>query len=220
MRLRSVLVLLFSVAFLSAPAAFAAPQSYVVNGTLPGLGSAHVVGFTINGQAKNAYAVGFDASLGGTKGVSFCGDLLHTIGLDQTYAASPIDVGGLAAGYATAVKMAQRWSFDLGSLASGLADATAGAQLAIWETIYGNQFTVTSALSAGTLAAYNTVLGTDYAGLGMGNSVFLDVLKGTTKKQGHIFTPNGPSSTPEPGAALLYSAGLVIVAHALRRGLV
>ena len=219
MRLRSVLVLLFSIAFLSGSAAFAAPQSYVVNGTIPGLGSAHVVGFTINGQAKNAYAVGFDASLGGTKGVSFCGDLLHTIGLDQTYAASPIDVGGLASGYATAVKMAQRWSFDLGSLASGLADAAAGAQLAIWETIYGNQFTVTSALSAGTLAAYNTVLGTDYAGLGMGNSVFLDVLKGTTKKQGHIFTPNGPS-TPEPGAALLYSAGLVIVAHALRRGLV
>jgi hypothetical protein len=42
---------------------------------------------------------------------------------------------------------------------------------------------------------------------------------GTTPKQGHLFTPNGPS-TPEPGAALLYSAGLVIVAHALRRGLV
>lgn len=219
MRLRNVLVLLFSIAFLSGPAAYAAPQSYVLNGTLPGLGSAHVVGFTIYGQAKNAYAVGFDASLGGTKGVSFCGDLLHTIGLDQTYAASPIDVGGLASGYATAVKMAQRWSFDLGSLASGLADAAAGAQLAIWETIYGNQFTVTSALSAGTMTAYNTVLGTDYAGLGMGNSVFLDVSLGTTPKQNHIFTPNGPS-TPEPGAALLYSAGLVIVAHALRRGLV
>jgi len=215
MRLRSVLGLLFSVAFLGGPAAYAAPQSYIVNGTIPGLGSAHVVGFTIYGHAERAYAVAFDSSLGGTKGVSFCGDLLHTIGLDQTYAASPIDVGGLAAGYATAVKMAQRWSFDLGSLASSVADAAAGAQIAIWEAIYGNQFTVTSALGAGTLAAYNTVLGTDYSGLGMGNSVLLDVTLGTTKKQGHIFTPNGPS-TPEPGAALLYSAGLVIVAHALR----
>ena len=218
MRLRSALVGIFAIAFLSGSAAYAAPQSYIVNGTIPGLGSAHVVGFTINGLAENAYAVAFDASLGGTKGVSFCGDLLHTIGLDQTYAASPIDVGGLAAGYAMAVKMAQRWSFDLGSLASGLADAAAGAQLAIWETIYGNQFTLTSALSVGTLAAYNTALGTDYSGLGMGNSVLLDVSLGTTPKQGHIFTP-GPS-IPEPGAALLYSAGLVIVAHALRRGLV
>jgi hypothetical protein len=219
MRLRSALVVLFAIAFLSGSAAYATPQSYIVNGTIPGLVSAHVVGFTINGLAENAYAVAFDASLGGTKGVSFCGDLLHTIGLDQTYAASPIDVGGLAAGYATAVKMAQRWSFDLGSLASSLADAAAGAQLAIWETIYGNQFTVTSPLGVGAKAAYDTVLGTDYAGLGMGNSVFLNVSMGTTPKQGHIFTPNGPS-TPEPGAALLYSAGLVIVAHALRRGLV
>jgi hypothetical protein len=218
MRLRNVLVLLFSLAFLGGPAAFAAPQSYVVSGTIPGLGSAHVVGFTVYGQADRAYAVGFEASLAGTKGVSFCGDLLHRIGLDQTYAASPIDVGGLAAGYGTAAKMAQRWSFDLGSLAPSLADAAAGAQLAIWETIYGNQFTLTSPLGAGTKAAYDTVLGTDYAGLGQGNTVFLDVSKGTTAKQDHFFTPNGPS-TPEPGAALLYAAGLVIVAHALRREL-
>ena len=190
--------------------------SYETTGTIPGLGSAHVVSYTINGQADSTYAVGFNAKLGGVMGVSFCGDLLHTIGVPGSYQSTPIDLSGLDAAYTAAAKIAQRWSFDLGSLGSSLADAAAGVQLAIWETIYGANFTITSGLGAGTQAAYDEVLGTDYSSLGVGNTVFLDVSKNGQPKQDHFFTPNGPS-TPEPGAALLFAAGLAVVARGMRR---
>jgi len=218
MRIRHSFALLLSLGLFLAGSASATPQSYVINDTIPTLGNAQVVSYTIYGQSESAYAVGFAAQLDGVKGVSFCGDLLHSIGLNQNYQASPIDLGTLSAGYTIAAKMAQRWSFDLGSLGGSLADAAAGTQLAIWATIYGNAFTVTSNLNVGTIAAYNTVLGTDYTNLGIGNTVFLDVSSsgGRTQNQDHFFTPGGPA-TPEPGAGLLFSAGLAIVAFQMRR---
>lgn len=194
----------------------ASAASYSTLGTIPGLASAHTVKYQIFGQGDSAYAVGFDAKLDGVVGVSFCGDLLHSIGVPGSYAATPIDLAGIDAGYTTAAKMAQRWSFDLGSLGSSLADAAAGVQVAIWETIYGPSFTLTAPLTSGTQAAYDTVIGTDYAGLGVGNTVFLDVSKNGSAKQDHFFTPSGPA-TPEPGAALLFAAGLVVMAHSFRR---
>lgn len=201
-------------AFISASSAFAA--TYETVGTIPGLGSAHVVSYSLEGQAGSAYAVGFDSKLDGVSGVSFCGDLLHTINVPGAYDANPIDLSSLSAGYGTAAKIAQRWSFDLGSLGSNLADGAAGVQLAIWETIYGASFTITSSLGSGTLAAYQTVLGTDYSNAGVGDTVFLDVTKSGQAKQDHFFTPDGPA-TPEPGAALLFAAGLVVVARGFRR---
>jgi hypothetical protein len=219
MRLRHVAWFLLTLALVAGRTASAAPQTYGVNGTIPSLGSAHVASYSIFGNDKSAYAVGFDATLDGVHGVSFCGDLLHSISLNSSYDAVAQDLGSLDAGYTAAAKMAQRWSFDLGSLGSSLADAAAGTQLAIWETIYGANFTITGALSAGTQAAYDTVLGTDYSNLGVGNTVFLDVNGGRTAKQDHFFTPGGPAA-PEPGAAFLFSAGLVIVSHVLRRSTV
>ena len=216
MRLRNVAFLMLSVVLAGARGASAAPESYVVTDTIPGLGTAHVVSYTILGNNEAAYAVGFDATLNGVKGVSFCGDLLHEIGLNQTYTATTQDLGSLNAGYTTAAKMAQAWSFNLASLGPNLSDAAAGTQLAIWETIYGTNFTITSPLNAGTQAAYNQVLGTDYSQLGVGNTVFLDVKSGATSKQDHFFTPTGPA-TPEPGAAILFSAGLAIFAGRMRR---
>lgn len=206
--------LLAACALLVAGPALAA--SYQLEGTIPGTSQAHVVKYEIYGQKGSAYAVGFDAKLDGVSGVSFCGDLLHTVNVPATYVGTPIDLGTLDAGYTVAAKMVQRWSFDLGSLAGSLADAAAGLQLAVWETIYGTDFSVTSALSAGTQAAYDAVMGTDYSGLGVGDTVFLDVKSGSTSKQDHFFTPDAPS-TPEPGAALLFGAGLVVVARGLRR---
>lgn len=214
MRSRLVPFLLLSLTLLVSGAARAA--TYATTGTIPGLGSAHVVSYTINGQNASAYAVGFSATLDGVAGVSFCGDLLHTISVPGTYQGTPIDLAGESAGYEAAAKIAQRWSFDLGSLGGSLADTAAGVQLAIWETIYGANFTLTSGLNAGTQQAYDTVMGTDYSGLGAGNTVFLDVSQNGKAKQDHFFTPNGPS-TPEPGAALLFSAGLVVVARRMRR---
>jgi hypothetical protein len=208
-------LLLASLALLIGQAASATP-TYVVEGTIPGLGSAHVVSYQVLGNNGSAYAVAFDSQQGGVKGVSFCGDLLHTIGLNESYAGAPIDLASLPGGYTTAAKIAQRWSYDLGSLASSKADAAAGVQVAIWETIYGAGFTLTSSLNAGTQAAYDAVLGVDYASLGVGNTVFLDVSKNGTAKQDHFFTPNGPS-TPEPAAAFLFSAGLVVMGHSFRR---
>lgn len=214
MRPRFVSYLLAAVALLVANASSAA--TYTTTGTIPGLGSAHAVSYTVFGQSASTRAVGFEASLDGVTGVSFCGDLLHTIQVPASHQATPIDLGGIDAAYTAAAKIAQRWSFDLGSLGGSLADTAAGVQLAIWETIYGANFTVTSGLTAGTQQAYDTVLGTDYSGLSVGNTVFLDVSKNGQAKQDHLFTPGGPS-TPEPGAALLFAAGLVVVARGMRR---
>lgn len=208
---------LFGGAASASPQPGTGPSSYVATGTIPGLGSAHVVGYTIFGASERAYAVGFTAKLDGVAGVSFCGDLLHAIGLGEGNEATPIDLSGLAAGYTTAAKIAQRWAFDLDSLGASLADAAAGVQLGIWRTIYGDDFVITSALGSGTKAAYDAVLATDYTNLGVGDTVFLDVTRQGVSRQDHFFTPNPPAAAPEPGAAFLFGAGLVIAAYSFRR---
>ncbi len=206
-----LLALVFSLAGGSASAA-----TYSLLGTIPSPSSAHTVQFNILGQTKSALAVGFSAEYDGVAGVSFCGDLLHTVAVPASYQGSPIALGTLAAGYTAAAKMVNRWATDLGSLSSSVSDAAAGLQLALWETIYGGGFTILSSLDAGTQAAYDTVLGADYSSSGVGNVVFLDVTSATRNKQDHFFKPGGPA-VPEPGAVLLFSTGLMVVARSLRR---
>jgi len=193
----------------------AAALGYSLQDTIPGSG--HVVKYEILGSTKSAYAVGFEAEYDGVAGVSFCGDLLHTVSVPGSYSGSPIDLGTLGAGYTTAAKMVNRWALDLGSLGSSLKNAAAGVQLAVWETIYGSDFTLLSSMNAGTQAAYDTVMGLDYGSLDVGDTVFLDVKAGSTSKQDHFFKPEDGPATPEPGAALLFGVGLAVVARSLRR---
>lgn len=207
------LVLALALSWIGGGTATAA--TYSLLGTIPS-SSGYGVQFQIFGATKSALAVGFDAVYDGVAGVSFCGDLLHTVAVPASYQGSPIDLGTLAAGYTTAAKMMNRWAYDLGSLATSVRDAAAGLQLALWETIYGNDFTILSSLNAGAAAAYNAVLGLDYSSRSVGNVVFLDVTSATANKQDHFFKPGGPA-VPEPGAIFLFSAGLAVVARSLRK---
>jgi hypothetical protein len=223
MRIRTLAVLASAIGLLLFTGN-ASALSYHTGNSIPGLGSAEVVGYDIYGSSHSSYAVGFETTLDGAMGVSFCGDLLHSIGLNGAYSASAFDYALLAPEYEEAASIANRWSFDLDSLSASSGDATAGVQLAIWETIYGADFTVTSATSA-TLAAMNTVLGGLYPD-GAGNTVFLNNTAGRRDVQNHFFTPEtaggggaGSNPVPEPTAALLFAVGLCVIQRRSLRGL-
>ena len=218
MRIRLAAIFGIVAAFLlwaHAASALSAPVlSYTTHGSTPPIGDAHVVSYELFGSYESAYALAFEASLEGLTGVSFCGDLLNYISLNGNYDATVVDYASLAPGYSAAAAIANDWSLHLsglaGDLAVSLADAAAGVQLAIWETIYGDDFLAKMA-TTGTFEVMNYVLAQTYDG--PGNTVFLDNQKWGHAKQDHFFT----AGVPEPTAALLFGAGLLVLRSSARR---
>ena len=92
MRIRASAVLASAIGLLLF-AGSASALSYHTGNSIPDLGSAEVVGYDLYGSSSSSYAVAFEATLDGVLGVSFCGDLLHSIGLNGSYLRDALKAG-------------------------------------------------------------------------------------------------------------------------------
>jgi hypothetical protein len=157
----------------------------------PDLGNDYIV--TYGGQKLDAFVGSLYFSVPPSKKqfVTFCVDLTHEITNGQMYAVNPVFTSSLAASnvYREAGDV-----LDAGIKTATDANHAAALQLAIWKTVYGNQFSVAG--------VSNTVLAEEAADIAAGaktkgNAIFLQDAPGS-KGQSQITT------TPEPtGLAIL-----------------
>lgn len=199
--------------------------SFDTTGTVPGLGSARTIKYTLDRPGalpdvtNTVYVVAFEATLDGVDGRSFCVDVLHTLAVPGTYHAV---VEAIGPDHLEAAQIANRWSHDLGGLASSLgislADAAAGVQEAIWKSVYDQPaglgvIAFHRALTAGEQAAFQVASNPLYwNGVGSTQLLRLTDSLGRTR-QAQLFTP----AVPEPSALLVFGIGSLLVGHTLRK---
>jgi hypothetical protein len=200
----------------SAPA-FAATVFQVIGWDL-----GETVRVTFDGQARSFTTARFHEIVDGVAGTSFCADLVQYLGAGTytDFAAydpanaetQPLAAGPPARAFVWAAQIVDRWGNDLGVLASQLGvtqvQAITGVQAAVWEAVYGDAFAATSSsMSANAFRVFNYVLGARYSGYGDTR------LYHSQGRQDQLFTP----PVPEPSAMLVFGAGALLLAGALRR---
>lgn len=210
---------------LVATSGIATAATFNVSGTIPGLGSANTIKYTLDQPAplpdvtNNVYVVGFKGTLDGVAGTSFCVDVVHSLAVPGSYTAT---IEALTPPYMEAAQIAHRWANDIGSMASTLgisiADAASGVQLAIWSNVFDQPATLGTisfarARTAGEQLAY--AMATDSSlWNGTDGTVLLRLTDATgAVRQGQIFTP----SVPEPAGFLAFAVGALVVVTTLRR---
>jgi hypothetical protein len=212
--------MLFRSLSLVAALLFASP-SLAVSFTVLGWDAGETVGVSFNGSSRSFATALFRESVDGVSGIgtSFCTDLLQTISTG-TYNFTAYDPAAAeAAGFAAtapsrqflfAAEIANAWSPNIGALASTLGitqvQAITGVQVAIWEAVYGDSFSVLS-MSAGAQRAFDYVDGLSYSGYGNTQLYY------SSTRQDQLFTP----PIPEPSAMFVFGAGALLVGQALRR---
>jgi hypothetical protein len=178
------------------------------------------VGIVIDGTSRTVATALFYERVDGVTGTSFCTDLLQTISRGTYYDFVAIDPAtaeseGFAAAppprkFVFAAEISGAWSNNIDALASSLGvlkvDAITGVQVAIWEAVYGDEFSVSSMTDA-AWKVYQHVIHIDYAGYGN------TLLFYSPTRQDQLFTP----PVPEPSAMLAFSVGALLVGRALLR---
>jgi hypothetical protein len=207
----------------AASPAFALP--FQTTGTVPGLGSARTIKYTLNQPGalpdvtNTVYVVAFQSTLDGVDGTSFCVDVLHGLSVPGTYNAV---VEAISPAYLEAAQIANRWANDLGALSSSLgislADAAAGVQEAVWKSVYDQPaglgvISFHRALTAGEQAAFAYANDpTHWNGVGSTQLLRLTDASGRIR-QAQLFTP----AVPEPSALLVFGVGSLLVGASLRK---
>ena len=154
-------------------------------------------------EVLNGNVLGGDitpASLDGTPlPFMYCVDASRDIFVPGTYAATVTSNGTI---HGTAVAHADQVAWLLGQYAtdaSGNATKTAALQAAIWEVMYGNQFTLHSPTAVVIQEAlYLTHVGT----APVSNYTWISPVSGTTLMQGQV------TRVPEPSGTLLLGLAL------------
>jgi hypothetical protein len=200
---------------------FAAP-SFATSFTVTGYDLGEAIRVQFNGQSRTFWTAHFQEKVDGVVGTSFCADLSQTIGKNTyTNFVATDPAAAESASFATgtpqrkfvfAAKIADRWGNDLGWLQANLGvtetQAITGVQAAIWEAVYGNTFTATSAsMSAGAFQVFEYVLGSRYSDYGHTQLYY------SRTNQDQLFTP----PIPEPSALLVFGAGALLVGSTLAR---
>lgn len=205
---------------LSAVLLTAAP-SFAVSFTVLGWDLGQTVGVEFNGTSRSVATALFRESVDGVLGTSFCTDLLQTISTG-TYtdfvAYDPAVADGMPSlddpppprQFVFAAQISNAWSNNIDALASSLGvlkvDAITGVQVAIWEAVYGDAFSVTS-MSTGAQKAFDYVSGLSYGSYGQ------TLLYFSPTRQDQLFSP----PVPEPSAMLVFGAGALLVGRSLMR---
>lgn len=205
----------------------ASALGFQTTGTIPGLGSAKTIRYTLDRPAPLAdvshhvYVVAFSATLDGTMGTSFCTDVVHSLSVPGSYDAV---VEAITTPYLEAAQIAHRWANDLGTLASSvgvsLAEAASGVQLAIWRSVYDDPaglgvISFQRALSANEQLAHDRAMDASLWN-GTGNTVLLRLKDASGRTaQAQLFTSPG-TPVPEPASFLTFGLGALVIARALR----
>jgi hypothetical protein len=168
-----------------------------------------------NGSTQSFNTVLFRENANGVLGTSFCADLGQTISTGTytdfiAYNPSAAPSTAPQGSFVFAAQIANVWSNNIPGLATTLGitqvQAITGVQAAIWESVYGDAFAVTS-MSAGAQSAYNYVRAQAYTGYGN------TMLYRSLTRQDQLFTP----PVPEPTAMILFGAGALLVGRTLAR---
>ncbi len=210
---------------LAASAHVASAATLSVTGTIPGLGSANTIKYTLDRPSplpdvtNNVYVVGFQGTLDGVAGTSFCVDVVNSLAVPGTFNAT---IEALSAPYMEAAQIAHRWANNIGEMASSLgisiADAASGVQLAIWSNVFDQPATLGAisfarARSAGEELAFTRANDSSFWN-GTDGTVLLRLTDATgAVRQGQIFTP----SVPEPTGFAAFALGALVVVTKLRR---
>lgn len=108
------------------------------------------------------------------------------------------------------------YAYGLGNETGGgdIMEAQAALQLAIWDTVYGDNFTVLGATSDSIEALYTGYINglADAKSSGAYNTDFASSFRVTHKDEVQdllIHVPNSSTATPEPGTVLLLGCGLL-----------
>lgn len=208
-RLTTALVLGLCVGVLSLPSAQA--STLTINANVSNLSLINITTspgpLPIQVLSGNVYAGSIvPASLDNTPlPFLYCVDMLHDIYVPGTYNAS-ITFDGTVHGTAVAHADQVAWLLDqYATSASGNATQTAALQAAIWEVIYGDQFTLNGAQAILNQAAlYLTNVGT----ASVENYTWISPVSGNERMQGLVTRVPEPSSTLLLGFALV---GLICV---------
>ncbi len=176
------------------------------------------VSVNLSGANMSVLAVQFHEDLAGVIGTSFCTELTQHIGTggpweftvyDPTVAETAIGGGDPSRSFVWAAQISNAWANGLDALdaLAGVtrAEAITGVQLAVWEAVYGDAFTI-NAMTAGTQSVYDYVLH-PYSGYGS------TVIVASSVRQDQLFTP----PVPEPGAIAVFGLGALLVGEAVRR---
>ncbi|MCP3986265.1 MAG: hypothetical protein GY723_17945 [bacterium] len=206
--LASPLFALLAAVLLSAPAA---ATSFTVHGYELG----ERVTLT---SGRQVWTAQFDASLDDVRGISFCVDVdkyirvgsFHVRDVLDPYTASspPLET---PRDFAFAGSVMDNYGYDVGMLTGGAVTRTqaiTGVQAAIWDGIYGGGKVQLSSLSPGARSTYDTVM----AGTRSGHTERAVIVE-MSRRQDQVFS----NPIPEPGAALVFALGAVIVRGAANR---
>ncbi len=170
---------------------------------------------------RQVYTALFDVSLDADRGISFCVDLDTYIGVG-TYEVRDVGNAQVFVGpsseaprdFGWAGLVMDKYGVDVDGLTTPFVTRTqaiTGIQAAIWEGIYGGGVVVASSLSGGARNVYDRIVsevqGTPVQG--PSSSVIVEL----AGNQDQVFS----NPVPEPGAALVFSIGALILRGATRR---
>ena len=175
---------------------------------------------TFNNQVRSIPTALFHEVVDGVTGTSFCADLSQFLGVG-TYTSfsafdpaqaetQPFAAGPPSRKFVWAAQIVDRWGNNLSVLASQLGvtqvQALTGVQVAVWEAVYGDAFTATSAsMSANAFRVFSHVIGVKYSGYGNTQLYY------SSTRQDQLFTP----PVPEPSAILAFGVGALLVGRSL-----